>query len=652
LLENLILQALSGLASASSLFLVASGLTVIFGVSRIVNFAHGSLYMLGSYLAWTLVTLLPRGDPWFGWAFWGGVLAAALLVALIGMVIEVLLLRRIYRAPELFQLLATFGVVLIVQDLALAIWGPQDLLGPRAPGLRGSVVLFGDARFPLYDLFLIAVGPLVLVGLLLLFHRTRWGTLVRAATQDREMVGALGVNQGMLFTSVFFLGAFLAGLAGALQVPRESVNLHMDLAVIAEVFVVVVVGGLGSLAGAALAALLIGELHAFGILIFPKITLVLVFLVMAVVLVVRPHGLLGRAPEPPRGAAAAPEPPIRPAPRVLRALGVAALLLALLLPLIAGDYALSVLVELAIFVLFAASLHFIMGPGGMASFGHAAYFGLGAYGAALTIPILIEIAELGPTAKNPLILLLSNIAEYLTFLASHSDGTKLTLSLLVAPLFAGSFGLLFGWFCVRLSGVYSAMLTLAFAQIAWSVAFQWVEVTGGDNGVLGVWPEIGKLPFAYLTLALCIGATLLLRRVLHAPFGYALRAQRDSPLRTEAIGLDGFRIRWLAFGVAALAAGIAGGLFAYAKGSVFPTFLAIPRSVDALLMVLLGGLQTLSGPIVGALALTGLQEQLVRLTELWRLVLGCVIVALVLFFPQGLAGAVRARWEARLGTGA
>jgi branched-chain amino acid transport system permease protein len=224
--------------------------------------------------------------------------------------------------------------------------------------------------------------------------------------------------------------------------------------------------------------------------------------------------------------------------------------------------------------------------------------------------------------------------------------------LLLAPFAAGLFGLLFGWFCVRLSGVYAAMLTLAFAQIAWSVAFQWVEVTGGDNGILGVWPDAWAahpLAYYYLTLAFCLGATLLLRRVLHAPFGYALRAQRDSPLRAEALGVDAFRVRWLAFGLAALAAGIAGGFFAYAKGSVFPTALSIPRSVDALLMVLLGGVRTLSGPIVGAVAFTGLQEQLMRLVELWRLALGVVIVALVLFFPQGLAGAARAAYERRHG---
>ncbi|MBL6080571.1 ABC transporter permease [Belnapia sp. T18] len=613
-MENLVLQALSGLASASSLFLVASGLTVIFGVSRVVNFAHGSFYMLGAYLAYTLVTQLPRGHL----GFWGGVVGAALLVGLIGLAVEVLLLRRIYRAPELFQLLATFGVVLIVQELTQMVWGAQDLLGPRAPGLRGSTEILG-LRFPLYELFLIGVGPVVLGLLLLLFHRTRWGTLVRAATQDREMVGALGVNQRMLFTSIFFLGSLLAGLGGALQLPRESVNLHMDLSIITEAFVVVVVGGLGSLTGAALAALLIGEMHAFGILIAPKITLVLVFLVMALVLVVRPHGLLGKPEAAARGGQGSAEPMIGPAPGPLRWLALTALGLAVVVPPFLGDYALSVLTELATAVLFAASLHLIMGPGGMASFGHAAYFGLGAYGAALA-------------------------AQWL--------GAPMLVGLALAPLAAGVFGLVFGYFCVRLSGVYAAMLTLAFAQIAWSVAFQWVEVTGGDNGILGVWPDAWaapKLVFYYLALALCLGATLLLRRVVHAPFGYALRAQRDSALRAEAIGINAFRIRWLGFALAAAAAGIAGGLFAYGKGSVFPTFMGIPRSVDALLMVLLGGVQTLSGPIIGALAFTGLQEQLVRLTDLWRLILGAVIVALVLFFPQGLAGAARARWEARHG---
>ncbi|WP_420104370.1 ABC transporter permease [Bosea sp. (in: a-proteobacteria)] len=614
MLDLILTQTLNGLASASSLFLVASGLSIIFGVTRIVNFAHGSLYMLGAFLAVTLVEAFGAASPL---GFWSGVLLAALLVGLAGIAMEILILRRIYQAPELFQLLATFGVVLMVQDIALALWGPEDRLGPRAPGFKSFVLIFGN-RFPSYELFLIAVGPLVLALLWFLFRKTRWGTLVRAATQDREMVGALGVNQRWLFTSVFGFGAALAGLGGALQLPREAVTLHMDLSTIAEVFVVVVVGGLGSVAGAYLAAVLIGVLHAFGILIFPKITLVLVFLVMALVLVVKPYGLLGTKPTEAASTPASAPPPLRPAGRgALSAwLALAALLLAA--PLLVSDAWLLTLTELLIFALFAASLHLMMGPGGLTSFGHAAYFGLGAYGAALAVKWL---------------------------------GAPMEPALLLAPFLAGIAGVVFGWFCVRLSGVYLAMLTLAFAQIAWATAFQWVELTGGDNGILGVWPSSWAVPkwaFYDLCLAICGACVLLLRRLVFAPLGYALRAGRDSPLRAEAIGIDVMRVQWVAFAIAAFAAGIAGALFAFSKGSVFPTYLAIPRSVDALLMVLLGGVQTVSGPVVGAFAYMGLAEQLMKATPYWRFLLGLTIVLLVILFPRGLVGSFIA-WRERRG---
>src|SRR5215216_4005878 len=284
-------QFLTGLASAASLFLVASGLSIIFGVTRIVNFAHGAFYMLGAYVAFTLTERFSGAS-----GFWGGIVVAALVVAVVGVLVEMVLLRRIYHAPELFQLLATFGLTLMVEDLVVLIWGPSDLLGRRAPGFKGAADFFGQ-NIPSYDLFLIALSPVVLGGLWLLFQRTRWGVLVRAATQDRDMVAALGVNQKWLFTSVFALGVFLASLGGALQIPRDAVHHAMDLRIIVDVFVVVVIGGLGSVPGAFLAAVLVSELNAFGILIFPKISIILIFLVMAAVLVVRPWGLLGR-PDP------------------------------------------------------------------------------------------------------------------------------------------------------------------------------------------------------------------------------------------------------------------------------------------------------------------------------------------------------------------
>jgi branched-chain amino acid transport system permease protein len=611
----LLVQFLTGFTTASSLFLVASGLSIIFGVTRIVNFAHGSFYMLGAYIAYTLVAHLSGA---FG--FWGGILLAAIAVGLLGVMMEVLVLRRIYHAPELFPLLATFGVVMVVQDGALAIWGPADLLGPRAPGLKGAVDILGRA-FPSYDLVLIALGPLVLGGLWLLFHGTRWGTLVRAATQDREMVGALGVRHTSLFTGVFFLGAFLAGLGGAVQLPREAVNLHMDLNIIVEAFVIVVVGGMGSILGAFLASVLIGELQAFGILVFPEITLVITFLVMAVVLVVRPWGLLGRREAAARTPASAADAPLRRATGPQRLLAYGAVALLILLPFGVGDYGRVVLTEIVILALFAASLHFIMGPGGMVSFGHAAYFGLGAYASALMVMHL---------------------------------GAGMVPALVAAPLLGGLGALVFGWFCVRLSGVYLAMLTLAFAQIAWSAATQWDAFTGGDNGILGVWPAgwaNDKLVFYYMALALCGGSVLFLRRVLFAPFGYTLRAGRDSPVRGDAIGIDVRRHQWLAFALTGLFAGLAGSIYAFSKGSVFPTVMSIPTSVDALVMVLLGGLHTLSGPLVGAAVFTGLQEQIGSLTDYWRAIVGTIILVLVLAFPQGIAGFAHARLGRVMGAG-
>jgi branched-chain amino acid transport system permease protein len=370
-------QFLTGLASASSLFLVASGLSIIFGVTRIVNFAHGAFYMLGAYVAYSLTERLEGAV-----GFWFSLVAAAAIVAAVGALFEIALLRRIYRAPELFQLLATFGATLAVEDLVVLIWGPEDLVGPRAPGLRGAIVLFGK-HVPAYDLLLIALGPIVLAVLWLLFHRTRWGVLVRAATQDRDMVAALGVNQKWLFTGVFALGTFLAALGGALQIPRDAVSHTMDLRIIVEVFVVVVIGGLGSTSGAFVAAIVVSELNAFGILVLPKISLVLVFLVMAVTLVARPWGLFGKAQSLARASLGAVLRPWKPLSGTERALATLAVLAAALLPLWLGDYGVTVGSEVLIFALFAASLHLLMSVGGLVSFGHAAYFGLGAYGAAL-----------------------------------------------------------------------------------------------------------------------------------------------------------------------------------------------------------------------------------------------------------------------------
>jgi branched-chain amino acid transport system permease protein len=601
-------QFLTGLSDASALFLVACGLSLIFGVSRIVNLAHGSFYMVGAYVAYYLIEYFPHG----AFSFWAGILLAVLVVGLIGVTVETLVLRRLYHTPELFILFATFGIVLMIQDLSRWLFGAEDILGPMAPGLEGSIDVMGTL-LPEYDLALIIIAPLILGGLWLLLNRTRWGILVRAATDDREMSDALGVNQTWLFTSVFFLGSCLAGLGGAVQLPKGGANLLMDLNMIAAAFVIVVVGGMGSIPGAYLASVIIGELNSFGVLVFPQSTLVLMFLAMAVVLIIRPHGLFGKSEFEEHGAGEATESTLKPASNKLKLLGLVLLIFIFVWPAFvgSGSFSLVLMTEIALFALVSMSLYFMM-AGGMVSFGHAAFFGGGAYTAALMV---------------------------------HHMHSPMELAMLLAPLFVGLLALIIGWFCVRLSGVYFAILTLAFAQICWSVVFQWGEFTGGDDGILTIWPSdwaSEKIVFYYLTMVLCIGGILLLRYFIFTPFGYTMRACRDSALRVDSIGINLRRHQWLAFSLAGVFAGLAGGIYVFSKGSVFPDEMAIPRSFEFLFMVLLGGVETLFGPVAGSAAFTWLHDKIARF-DFWQLALGGIFIFLVLAFPAGIAGSIHGR---------
>jgi branched-chain amino acid transport system permease protein len=622
-LASFAVQLLNGLASASSLFLIAAGLTLIFGVTRIVNFAHGSFYMLGAYVAFSAGTALGAyDDAPFG--FWWAALIAAATVACIGALIEVLVLKRLYAAPELLQLTATFGIVLIIRDVALAIWGPEDRLGPRVAGLDGAVHWLGRA-IPEYDLFLLAIGPMVLVALTLLLRRTRFGLLVRAASENRMLAGALGIDQSKLFTAVFALGAFLAGLAGALTSPREPANLGMDLAVIADAFVVTVLGGLGSIPGAFVAAIIIGVTKALCIaagtvtiagatLAMPKITLVIEFIVMALVLLVRPSGLFGTPAMVPATTSIPTERALiaRPTRRHGIAAGIV-IAFAALLPLAGDEYALILTIDILIAALFTGSLRLISGTGGITSFGHAAYFGIGAYVSALA--------------------------------ATH--GYPFLAALALAPVAATVAALAFGALCVRLSGIYLAMLTLAFAQIVWSIALQWDAVTGGSNGITGVWPPnwlADRTRYYAAVLCIVVIGLIALVTIAFTPFGYALRGSRDSALRAAASGIDVRARRIKALAIAGGFAGMAGGLFVYSKGGTSPDALAIPRSVDALVMMLLGGQNALFGPLLGAAAFTWLQDELARATEYWRTGVGVVILLIVSVFPYGIGGIVAAWW--------
>jgi branched-chain amino acid transport system permease protein len=281
--QSLVHVILAGISAGMFIWLVASGLTLVFGVLRVLNFAHGSFYMLGAYVCYTVLKAL-------GGNFWLGLLLGPLIVALVGYAMERFLLRYVYHLELAYQLLLTFAMVLIFDDAVKMIWGAGSTSSPAVPGLSGSLSIL-DRRFPVYNLFIIAVGPLVALGLYALLEKTWWGRIIRAASSDREMASAIGVKVPTLYTAVFMFGAWLSAMGGALAVPYVGLlTTGMGETIIIEAFVVVVIGGLGSLKGAFLGSLVIGLLSSFGTRYIPMLDMFLTFILMAAVLLWRPQG--------------------------------------------------------------------------------------------------------------------------------------------------------------------------------------------------------------------------------------------------------------------------------------------------------------------------------------------------------------------------
>jgi len=535
-------------------------------------------------------------------------LLGAAVASGVGALAEYGLLRRMRRAPELYQLVATFGLTLALHDAMRWGFGPEEVFAPRFPGLKGAVQL-GESFFPTWQLFTLALGPLVWLGLHLLLTRTLWGQRVKAATQDRDMLNALGVNPAPLMLGVVMLGCGLAGLAGALQLPREPAHLQMDVNVVVETFVVVVTGGLGSIGGAFAAAVLIGLIHAFGLSFFPQATLVLVFLTMAVVLVWRPQGLAGSAvhAEQRESVPVFALWPVSGGGQGVFALAFVGLTL---LAWGQGDYGRSLAEDVMVMMLFGLSLQWMMALGGLVSFGHAAFFALGAYGTAL-----------------------SHLHWGAGLFAALATGMALALTVALA----------FGALVVRSSGVYLAMLSLALAQMIWAGATQWVGLTGGDNGLIGVRliaPESRALADAVLCGFMLL-AILAMARVVRSSRGAALQALRDAPWRAAASGLPVQALRYQVFVGSATLAGLAGGLWAAFKGAVFPSVASVAMSVDALLVILLGGVHQLWGSAVGSALLVWGGAELGRGLEYWRGILGLVIMGVMVLAPSGVLGSVQ-----------
>ena len=274
---------LNGITSGMTFFILASGLTLVFGVLGILNLAHGSLFMLGAYFSYQIT-------HWFG-NFWLAIIFAPFLCAIIGLLIERLLLRYLYNIDVHFQLLLTFGLILFLEDMAKISWGVAYKTVSEPAVLKGMLDIFG-VGYPRYNLFVIIVGILVGIGIWVVLSKTRIGKMIRASSSDREVAAGLGINVPMLYTIVFSFGAWLAGLAGVMAAPLRSITMDLGGKTIVEAFAIVVIGGLGSIPGALIGSMILGQLNAFGIVYFSRFEMAFMYLLMAIILIIKPKGLM------------------------------------------------------------------------------------------------------------------------------------------------------------------------------------------------------------------------------------------------------------------------------------------------------------------------------------------------------------------------
>lgn len=600
----LIIQLLNGIALGVLYVLIASGLSVIFGMTDILNFAHGVFYMLGAYLALTIIDV--------SGSFYVALLIAPLAVAAVSIVTERLTLHRIYDRGPLYHILLTFGLVLIITDLVKLIWGKDPKLIDTPAALAGTLQL-GPVFYPKYRMFMIVAGTVIAVATWALFRYSRFGLIIRAGAQDRPTVRLMGVDVAKYFTLVFGLGSLLAGAAGVLGAPFLGVNPEMGNNILIIAFIVVIVGGLGSYLGSVVAAFVIAFLQTLSIIFVPQLSVYLIYLAMFGILLYRPEGLFGayevRAEVAKISFSETIEPINLRDRRVLFVLAVLALI-----PLGNGplfsSYVLGLISLMFIWGLFALSLDIVMGYLGLISFGHAAFWGVGAYAVAMT---------------------------------AGSVSNSFLLAVVVAVGVTTVLAWVIGAVSVRVTGVYFAMITFAAAQLIFQFAVSTPDVTGGSNGI-GV-PPIQLLTvidlsdtvlFYYLALGVLVGSYYVAYRVMDSPFGRVLAAIRESERRISFLGYDANVYKRQAFALSGAVGGLAGALFATYQRFVTPSELFWLVSGDVLFAMILGGIGTLYGPILGGAVLVGMEQIISSYIDEWRLILGMILVLIVLFAPRGL----------------
>ncbi len=604
-MDLFVAQLLNGLVYGVLLFLMAAGLSLIFGLMNVVSLAHGSFFMLGAFFG--LAIFKATGS------FWLALILAPIPVIALGILMELLFLRPLYRRGHMDQVLLTFGFTFVFLDLVQTVWGRMVQRLPAPQALQG-IVHIGAGVFSVYRLFLIGFGFAIALLLWLFLERSRIGAMVRAGVDNAAMAAGLGANVPALFTGIFGFGVALAALGGIAAAPVLGLYPGMDSEILIPAFIVIVIGGMGSLRGAFAGSLLIGIADTFGKAYFQSIAQFLIYLAMTAVLLIRPQGLFGIKYSD-VSVAPAVVTTSRPATMQTRAVGLVVLLALAILPFLMSDYPRALVSEIFIFAIFAMSLDLLLGFTGLMSLGHAAFFGLGAY----------AVAVLGV-----------------------QFGLNAWLGLASGVVIAGAGAALIGFFCVRTGGIPFLMLTLAFSQLVFSVALKWRDVTGGSDGMaIAEQPSFfgfslsKSLVMYFMALSFFALTYWGLRRLLNSPLGHAFVGIRENEQRMMAIGYPTRAYKLISFTIAGAIAGLAGGLYAIFNGFISSDAVYWTASGDILIMTMLGGAGTLIGPAIGTAVFLLMKNVASSYSEHWLSIIGVTFICCVMFFPGGLWGTLQ-----------
>ena len=599
-LPLLLSQLVLGLINGSFYALLSLGLAVIFGLMKISNFAHGALFMVGAFVAWGL-------GEYVGLGYWPALVIAPLIVATLALVLERFVLRRVYALDHLYGMLLTFGLALVIEGLFRQGFGAAGQPYSIPESMEGALNL-GFMFLPRYRAWVIVASIATCIATWLLIERTKLGAYLRAATENPSLVSAFGLDVPRMIMLTYGLGVGLAALAGVMAAPIYQVSPSMGSNLIIVVFAVVVIGGMGSIFGSVVSGFGLGLIEGLTKVYYPPAATTVIFLVMALVLMLKPQGLFGGTRQVAVSFSAGGE---QIAPERMRVVGPLVLAALVIAPFVIYP---TFLMKVLCFALFAAAFNLLGGYLGLISFGHAAFLGG---------------------------------ASYVTAYTMRNWGLPPEAGILAGTAAATLLALPFGWLSVRRQGIYFAMVTLALAQIVYFYAVQ-APWTGGENGIQGV-PRGFVLGFIdldrplamyFFVLAIVLAGFLLLLRVIHSPFGHVLRGIRENEPRMISLGYSTDRYKFLAFVISAALCGLAGSTKTLVFRLASLTDVEWTMSGEVILIVLLGGLGTRLGPLFGAVVVIALESYLASLGAWVTVVQGGIFVLCVLFLRRGVLGQV------------